>query len=74
MTGAPITDLHSAPAPTLRDKIENAAQACEEIALACAWLSRGEEMDGDLSGVLLALSRLSRRNADDIDALIEQLP
>ncbi|RYE60870.1 MAG: hypothetical protein EOO82_02665 [Oxalobacteraceae bacterium] len=73
MSVAPRLSVHQSTALTLRDKIENAAMACEEIALACTFLSRSESICGDLSGALRAISRLSRRNADDIDDLVSEI-
>lgn len=59
---------------SLRDRIEEAAMACQLIGLTLALLSRDQEIHGDFAGALAALERLCLHTADDIDAIAAHLP
>lgn len=59
---------------TLREKIEEAAMTCQEIALTLSLLSRDDDLHGDFAGALSALERLALHTADDIDAIADHLP
>lgn len=59
---------------SLRDRIEEAAMACQSIGLTLALLSRDQEIHGDFAGALAALERLCLHTADDIDGIAAQMP